>query len=178
MNSSGVKAVLPGAMRTVSMPSSTSTGQMRSTSAQAMNRVPSDTEGAARFATKATAKWPINIDSSCLARQSQQGFLEILLHRLVAEPDAQQRAVEVLAFDGRPGGFAVDQHLGRLAVPFERDGHSLLRFLDLGHGARELLHLRLERLGVGLGMVGADSVGQRFAELLGAHVAQHADLDP
>src|SRR6266700_5889245 len=173
MKSNGVNAVFPGSMRTRSMPRRRNSGQIRSTSSHATNSVPRETEGAARLAARATAKWPMNT----LARRAEERLLEVLLDRLVPEPDAQQRAVEVLARDRRAGRLAVDAQLRRLAVPAERDEHSFLRLLHLGHHRSELLDLRLERARLGFGMILADALGERAAELLGAHVAQHPDVD-
>src|SRR6267142_1070947 len=80
-------------MRKRSTPRSTKTGQMTSRKAAARTIVPSDASGATFFAANATAKWPMNILSSL----SEQRFLEAARYRIVAEPDAQECAIEILA---------------------------------------------------------------------------------
>jgi hypothetical protein len=50
-----VTAVAPGVIATISIPAKTSTGQIRSKSAAAANKVPSDVRGAQRLAAIPTA---------------------------------------------------------------------------------------------------------------------------
>jgi hypothetical protein len=57
---SGVKAVLPGSMRTCSLPSKTNTGHNKSSSTAAPISVPNEVCGASRFEAKPTAKCPMN----------------------------------------------------------------------------------------------------------------------
>src|SRR5215472_8807337 len=116
-------------MRNRSTPRSTSTGQTTSRKAAATTKVPSDTFGAAFFAANATAKWPMNISPS-----SEQRPLQALLRRIVAEPDPQQRPVEVLADDDTAARLAV-QHDARPRPrdPVEGDQVALLRGLDRIH---------------------------------------------
>src|SRR5262245_38767547 len=89
-------------MRKRSMPISTSTGQTTSRNAAATTSVPSETLGAAFFAANATAKCPMNTSTS-----SQQSLLQALLRRLLSDPDPQQRAIEILAFDDLAARLAV-----------------------------------------------------------------------
>src|ERR1044071_2345694 len=118
---------MPGRISTRSSPIRRKSGHTRSTHSQAKNRVPSDTDGAAGLAAKATGKWPMNTDSG-----AEQRFFQVFLDRSVAEPDAKQRAVEVLALDRPARGLRVDHKLRRAPGPVEHDGHTLLRFLDRG----------------------------------------------
>src|SRR5215467_3662503 len=122
-------------MRKRSMPSSTSTGQTMSRKAAARTSVPSDTLGAAFFAANATAKWPMNT----LRSLTQQRLLQALLRRFVAQPDPEQRAVEVLAGDDLASRLAV-QHdpRPRSRDPVERDQVALLRRLQRVHDGGEL----------------------------------------
>src|SRR5688572_12883664 len=102
---------MPGRMATRSRPMSRNTGQTKSTSSQAMNSVPSDTFGATGLAASATAKWPMNMLGA------EQRLLQVVLHRLVAQPDPEQRAVEILAGDRRAGRLALDHYLRAFAGP-------------------------------------------------------------
>src|SRR5262245_19700150 len=87
-------------------------------------------------------------------RRPEQRLLQIVLHRLVAEPDAQQRAVEILALDRAAGGLAVDHDLRVLAGPVERDAHALLRFPRSSQDGAQLLHARLDRFCLRVGSIG------------------------
>src|SRR5689334_14679743 len=97
-------------MRKRSIPSSTSTGQTTSRNAAAMTRVPSEALGATFFVANATAKWPMNTSSSL----PEQRLFQAARHRIVAQPDPEQRAVEVLAGNGLAPGLAIerDMHSG------------------------------------------------------------------
>src|SRR5882672_5814368 len=98
-----------------STPSSTRTGQMTSRNAAASTSVPSDTLGATFLAANATAKWPMNISPSL----TEQRFFQAARHRVVAEPDPEQRPIEILAGDGlAPGLTDASPRSGR---PVERD---------------------------------------------------------
>src|SRR4051812_29504306 len=162
---------MPGLISTRSTPANTKSGQTRSTHWQAKKRVPRDTDGAAGLAAKATAKWPMNTDSA-----AEQRFLEVFLDRLVAEPDAKQGAVEVLALDRPAGGLALEHQLRRASVPIERDGHAFFHLLDRGHGGADLLDARLKRFRLRFAVVLLDALGERIDELFGTHLAQHVDL--
>src|SRR5262252_8579709 len=122
-------------MRNRSTPRSTSTGHTTSRKAAATTSVPSDTFGAAFFAANATAKWPINISPA-----SQQRLLEAFLRRVVAEPDPQQRPVEVLSGDDLAARLAVQGYSRpRAGEPVERDQVAFLRRLDCVHDGGELI---------------------------------------
>src|SRR4051812_28798393 len=162
---------MPGLISTRSSPATTKSGQARSTHWQAKKRVPSDTDGAAGLAAKATAKWPMNTDSA-----AEQRFLEVFLDRLFAEPDAKQAAVEIFAFDRPARGLALDHQLRRAPAPVERDGHALFRLLHRRHGCAELLDARLKRVRLRFAVVLLDAGGERIDELFGTHLAQHVDL--
>src|SRR5436190_13437371 len=82
--------------------------------------------------------------TSSTGSAAEERLLQVVLHRLVAEPDAQQRAVEVLAGDRLAHRRAVDREPRGAAGPVERDGHALLRLLDLGDQVHQLLEARLE----------------------------------
>src|SRR4029078_4790430 len=85
--------------------------------------------------------------SWCAISAAEQRFLEIVLHRVLAEPDAQQRAVEILAGDRLPARLAVDGHdRAGTRLPVEQHGHPLLRFLELAHDRRKVSNPRLARL--------------------------------
>src|ERR1051325_2082178 len=72
MKSSGVNAVIPGWMRTCSMPSATNTGQRMSASCAAANSVASEVRGAARLAAKPRAKSPGDIAANISVRAGLQ----------------------------------------------------------------------------------------------------------
>src|SRR6267378_1085915 len=103
-------------MRKRSTPSSTSTGHTTSRNAAAMTRVPSEAFGATFFVAKATAKWPMNISSSLPEQRSFQAAR----HRVVAEPDPEQRTVEILTCNGLSPRLAVQQDVrSRAGEPVE-----------------------------------------------------------
>src|SRR5882672_6107316 len=105
-------------MRKRSIPRSTRIGHTTSRKAAARTIVPSDALGATFFAANATAKWPMNISSPL----SEQRFLETAGHRVVAQPDPQKRAVEILAGDGLALCVAVEHHArAGSRQPVERD---------------------------------------------------------
>src|SRR5688572_10017910 len=122
---------MPGRISICSRPISRKNGHSRSTSSQATNSVPSEVPGASGFAAKATAKWPMNISAA------EQRLPQVLLDRLLAEPDAQQRAIEILALDGRARRLAVHHEQRLVAGPVERDDHAGLRLLQLRHDGAE-----------------------------------------
>src|SRR5262249_19982059 len=156
-------------MRNRSTPRSTSTGHTTSRKAAANTSVPSDTFGAAFFAANATAKWPMNISTS------QQCPLQALLRRVLAEPDPEQGAVEVLAGDGLAARAAVQGYSRpRVGKPVERDQVAFLRRLDGVHDGGELVQAALERLLLGCGGVFADSLVERIGQLLRVHVAHQS----
>src|SRR5215467_1371170 len=161
-------------MRKRSTPSSTSTGQTTSRNAAATISVPSETFGAAFFAPNATAKWPMNISSS-----SQQRLLQLLLRGLVAEPDPQQRPVEILAGDDLAARLAV-QHdsRSRSRDPVERDQVALLRRLDGIHDGGELGEPIGQRLPLHRSGVRVYAHFERIDQLLRAHAAHQAHRDP
>src|SRR4051794_15869858 len=140
MKSSGVNAVLPGSMRTRSMPSSRNIGQSRSTSSQAMNSVPSETEGAARLAAKATAKWPMNTRSG----RPEERFLHVGRDRPFAEPDPQKRGKEIIAGNLLRLDRAVDeQRRAGARRKVQHDRRAFLRLADALDRREQRFDLRL-----------------------------------
>src|SRR5512139_897118 len=116
-------------MRKCSIPRSTSTGQTTSRNAAATTRVPSDTRGATLFEANATAKWPMNNSSP-----SEHGFLQVGVHRPVAEPDLEQGAVEIFARYRLALRNAVHRDLRpRVGQEIQRDHGLFLRAADLAH---------------------------------------------
>src|SRR5882724_7085500 len=149
-------------MRKRSIPRSTSTGQTTSRNAAASTNVPSEALGAAFFAANATAKCPMNILFS-----AEQRFLQASRHRIVAEPDPEQRAVEILAFDGCAPGLAVQDHSrSRAGKPVERDDVAFLRPMQRAHDGDELVDPSLQGFLLGGGCVVADAFVERVGHLL------------
>src|SRR5882672_456025 len=155
-------------MRKRSIPSSTKTGQMTSRNAAARTSVPSDTLGAAFLAANATAKWPMNISSSL----PEQCFLQADRHRVVPEPDPEQRAVKILAGDRLAPQLAVQHDASpRSRHPVEGDHIALFRRLQGAHDGRKLGEASLQRLLLGGGRVVANAFFERVGQLLRAQVA-------
>src|SRR5262245_45879099 len=158
-------------MRKRSIPASTSTGHTTSRNAVARTSVPSDALGATFFAAKATAKWPMNTSSSL----PEQRLLEALLRRVVAQPDLEQCAIEILARDGLAPGLAVQHYAGsRSRQPVERDQVPFLRRLQRVHDGDELAHPLAERFPLRGGGVVSDAELERLGQLLGGEVAHQA----
>src|SRR5712691_8707328 len=130
-------------MRNRSIPSSTSTGHTASRNTAAKTSVPSDVLGAAFLVANATAKWPMNMSIVL----PEQRFLQAAGHRVAAEPDPEQRTVEILPDDGLALRLAV-QHDARPGPwqPVERDEIALFRRLQRVHDGDELGLAGLQRL--------------------------------
>src|SRR6267142_217094 len=161
-------------MRKRSTPRSTKTGQMTSRKAAARTIVPSDALGATFFAANATAKWPMNILSSL----SEQRFLEAARYRIVAEPDAQQCAIEILAGDRRALRLAVEEYArSRSGQPVERNHVALFPRAKRVHYRDEFGHARFQGFLLGGRRVVADSFVERVGELLRTQVAHQAHGD-
>src|SRR6266849_4893811 len=160
-------------MQNRSIPSSTSTGQTASRNTAAKTSVPSDALGATFLAAKATAKWPMNTSPS------EQGFLQAAGYRVVAEPNPEQRTVEILACDGLSPGLAVQHHARPGAGdPVERDDITLLRRVQRVHGCGQLGETVLQSFLLdGRGVV-ADTFVERVRELLCAQLAHHSHAHP
>src|SRR5882724_1133887 len=161
-------------MRKRSTPRSTKTGQMTSRKAAARTIVPSDALGATFFAANATAKWPMNTSFP----PSEQGLFQSFFGRIVAEPDSEQRAVEILAGDRLAPGLAV-QHDQRAQCgkPVERDHVALFRRTQCGHDGAELDHASLQGFLLGGGRVLSDTLVERIDQLLCAQSAHQAHRD-
>src|SRR6266853_456276 len=96
MKSSGVNAVMPGAIRTRSTPAATRIGHSMSASWHAANSRPSETFGAARLAANPSAKWPTNID----ALRRFPGFFVEEVQPLLHEGFVEAARLEVLIGEG------------------------------------------------------------------------------
>src|SRR5690242_16624415 len=161
-------------MRKRSIPSSTSTGQTTSRNAAAMTRVPSEVLGATFFVANATAKWPMNTSPSL----PEQRLFQAARHRIAAQPDPEQRAVEVLADDGLALGLAVeDDARSGSGQPVERDHVALLRGLQRVHDGGKLGQAPAQGLTLRGGCVVADALLERIDQLLGAQRPHHVHGD-
>src|SRR5438094_1088248 len=148
-------------MRNRSIPRSTSTGHTASRNTAAKTSVPSDAWGATLLAAKATAKCPMNTSSS------EQGFLQAAGDQVFAEPDPEQRAVEIFSGDGLALRFTV-HHDARpgLRHPVERDDIALFRRPERVHDGDELGQTILQRLLLAGGRVVANAFVERAVNCL------------
>src|SRR3974390_539600 len=137
--SSGLTAVMPGAIRACSTPARINTGHTMSANCDTSSSVPSEVFGARRFPANPTARCPTNISRSeslyelpPLCRARQGSLLPLLAHDVRVHSQTNRQLHAVVEFHQRFQDLVVHA-LGRLvganilATQFLPDAHHAAR---------------------------------------------------